>query len=240
MSNYWKEEQNIDPAFQREQSDFPVEDVSVAAAVANAQSRNLNQLPNQINSQISNQIPNQVPNQLPNQLNPLPNQINPINNINEPLGHGMVNSSSNPDTNTGTNPPNKSNSTSSSGSGEGEGEGAVPANSPKLQSPDTASSYRNRPVSGTKRAAQNRSAQKAFRQRKDRYVKELEQLFQENKQLKQTIEELRAENLQLRDYTIMLQSRIIEYQPNNLNQNHEVPAPPVMFNNKIFNPEKPT
>lgn len=98
---------------------------------------------------------------------------------------------------------------------------------------------RVRPVSNTKRAAQNRNAQKAFRQRKEKYIKDLEATAAEVTQLKQTIEELRAENLQLRDYTLVLQSRVIELSPSNHagGNNAElagVPTPPVVFNNKVF------
>jgi hypothetical protein len=71
----------------------------------------------------------------------------------------------------------------------------------------------SRRVSNTKRAAQNRSAQRAFRQRKDKYVKELESRAAEVEHLKQTIEELRHDNLQLRNYTLALQSRVIELSP---------------------------
>ncbi|RLV88044.1 putative transcription factor kapC [Meyerozyma sp. JA9] len=77
----------------------------------------------------------------------------------------------------------------------------------------TAVTRGNRPVSNTKRAAQNRSAQKAFRQRKEKYIKDLEAQAAEVNQLKQTIEELRADNLQLRDYTLALQSKVIELSP---------------------------
>lgn len=74
-----------------------------------------------------------------------------------------------------------------------------------------------RPLSNTRRAAQNRSAQKAFRQRKERYIKELEAQAADAANLKQTIEDLKSENLRLRDYTIVLQSRIIELGSNNFN-----------------------
>ncbi|CAK7897113.1 hypothetical protein CAAN1_04S04016 [[Candida] anglica] len=100
---------------------------------------------------------------------------------------------------------------------------------------------KRRPVSGTKRAAQNRSAQKAFRVRKEKYIKDLEQQAAEANQLKQTIEELRAENLQLRDYTLALQSRVIELSPSHPPQGQDhVPAPPaaVFSGNKMFNQEK--
>ncbi|WEJ94707.1 hypothetical protein PSN45_002201 [Yamadazyma tenuis] len=74
----------------------------------------------------------------------------------------------------------------------------------------TSTSLPSRPVSGTRRAAQNRSAQKAFRQRKQRYIEELEATAEEVQGLKRTIEDLKTENLRLRDYTIALQGRIIE------------------------------
>lgn len=70
-----------------------------------------------------------------------------------------------------------------------------------------------RMLSGTKRAAQNRNAQKAFRQRREKYVKELEATAAEVPELHKTIEELRRENIQLRDYTLALQSRLIEMTP---------------------------
>lgn len=70
-----------------------------------------------------------------------------------------------------------------------------------------------RRVSSDKRAAQNRQAQKAFRQRREKYIKDLEAQVAEVSQLKQTIEELRNENLQLRDYTLALQSKLLEMNP---------------------------
>lgn len=73
---------------------------------------------------------------------------------------------------------------------------------------------RRQKLSTTKRAAQNRNAQKAFRLRREKYVKELESTASEVAQLHKTIEELRQENLQLRDYTLALQSRLIELSPN--------------------------
>ncbi|KAG7193818.1 uncharacterized protein KQ657_000512 [Scheffersomyces spartinae] len=70
-----------------------------------------------------------------------------------------------------------------------------------------------RRISSDKRAAQNRQAQKAFRQRREKYIKDLEAQVAEVSQLKQTIEELRNENLQLRDYTLALQSKLLEINP---------------------------
>ncbi|KAK7676528.1 hypothetical protein QCA50_020497 [Cerrena zonata] len=91
-------------------------------------------------------------------------------------------------------------------------------------------SHNGRPISGTKRAAQNRNAQKAFRQRKDKYVKDLEATAREVVHLKETIEELRAENLQLRDYTLELQGKVIALSLNREREGERVPTPPLSFN----------
>lgn len=85
----------------------------------------------------------------------------------------------------------------------------VAADSGALGAPAPARQY-PRQVLTTKRAAQNRNAQRAFRQRKEKYIKELEAKAAETDVLKQTIEELKAENMQLRDYTLQLQLRVIE------------------------------
>lgn len=68
----------------------------------------------------------------------------------------------------------------------------------------------NRPVLTTKRAAQNRNAQRAFRQRKEKYIKELEIRAAEADELRKNLNDVRQENLQLRDYTLVLQSKVIE------------------------------
>lgn len=65
-------------------------------------------------------------------------------------------------------------------------------------------------LTGTKRAAQNRNSQRAFRKRKEKYVKELEATAAEVGQLQKTIEELRRENHELRDYTMALQSEVLK------------------------------
>lgn len=56
-----------------------------------------------------------------------------------------------------------------------------------------------KPLRNTKRAAQNRSAQKAFRQRREKYIKNLEEksklfdgLMKENSELKKMIESLKS------------------------------------------------
>ena len=101
-----------------------------------------------------------------------------------------------------------------------------------------------RQVLTTKRAAQNRNAQRAFRQRKEKYIKELEAKAAETDVLKQTIEELKAENMQLRDYTLQLQLRVIELGlAPSLGQNAvgaseaqagmPPPPPPLIFNQRL-------
>lgn len=85
-------------------------------------------------------------------------------------------------------------------------------------------SRNGRPLSGTKRAAQNRMAQRAFRQRKEIYIKDLEERAKEVDALKQTIENLKEENTQLRNYSLALQAKLIE-QP-------DVPSPPNVFNTR--------
>ncbi|KAI9887637.1 MAG: hypothetical protein M1823_000501 [Watsoniomyces obsoletus] len=91
-----------------------------------------------------------------------------------------------------------------------------------------------RELSQTKRAAQNRAAQvspfratvtqfihglidrfslsrqRAFRSRKDMYIKSLEEDRKENLNLKEEIKGLHRENWGLRSYVIMLQARLIE------------------------------
>lgn len=79
-----------------------------------------------------------------------------------------------------------------------------------------------RPLSQSKRAQQNRAAQRAFRQRKELYIKDLETKVGELKSVKETMEALRAENQELRDYILALQSRWI-------NQPGGVPTPPAVY-----------
>ncbi|KAI4202245.1 MAG: hypothetical protein LQ348_001537 [Seirophora lacunosa] len=76
-----------------------------------------------------------------------------------------------------------------------------------------------RELSTSKRAAQNRAAQRAFRQRKEGHIKELEAQVKDYNSLSDSFKVLQNENYQLRDYIINLQSRLIESQG-------EVPQPP--------------
>lgn len=95
---------------------------------------------------------------------------------------------------------------------------------------ETPLSRNGRALTNTKRAAQNRSAQRAFRQRKEQHIRELEAQVKEVDSLKQTIESLRQENTQLRDYSLALQAKLIEH--------NDVPAPPVVFSNRIQSTKK--
>src|SRR5277367_5756851 len=65
-----------------------------------------------------------------------------------------------------------------------------------------------RVLAQSKRAAQNRAAQRAFRQRKDRYIKTLEQKATEYDLSHSIIADLRKENVYLRDYVVRLQNEV--------------------------------
>ncbi|KUJ14443.1 uncharacterized protein LY89DRAFT_139123 [Mollisia scopiformis] len=69
-----------------------------------------------------------------------------------------------------------------------------------------------RELSQSKRAAQNRAAQRAFRQRKEGYIKKLEEQVRDLHNLEDNFKALQAENYSLREYIIHLQSRLIESQ----------------------------
>lgn len=87
------------------------------------------------------------------------------------------------------------------------------------EEPDTAASpneddddetSRKKALARAKRAAQNRNSQRAFRKRKELHLKELEAAATEVKELQKTIDELRRENHELRDYTMALQSEVLK------------------------------
>ncbi|KAI5782758.1 hypothetical protein EDC01DRAFT_227554 [Geopyxis carbonaria] len=79
-----------------------------------------------------------------------------------------------------------------------------------------------RELSTSKRAAQNRAAQRAFRQRKEGYIKKLEEQVRDFSAMQESYKQIQAENYQLRDYIISLQSRVIESQGEDA-----LPPPPV-------------
>ena len=91
-----------------------------------------------------------------------------------------------------------------------------------------------RELSTSKRAAQNRAAQRAFRQRKEEYIKQLKDQVKEFEQLCEMYKTLQTENYQLRDYIINLQSRLLETQGEippapagvDLSRSHAETAPP--------------
>ncbi|CEP10236.1 hypothetical protein [Parasitella parasitica] len=65
-----------------------------------------------------------------------------------------------------------------------------------------------RAVIPSKRAAQNRAAQRAFRQRRERYVKELEKKAKLMDEWKAEMEQLRQQNKELREYNMNLEKQI--------------------------------
>ncbi|EMC93002.1 hypothetical protein BAUCODRAFT_269899 [Baudoinia panamericana UAMH 10762] len=67
-----------------------------------------------------------------------------------------------------------------------------------------------RELSQSKRAAQNRAAQRAFRQRKEGYIKKLEEQVKEFQNMESNYRQLQNENYQLREYILNLQSRLLE------------------------------
>jgi len=76
----------------------------------------------------------------------------------------------------------------------------------KAETPQTTSG--GRVLASSKRAAQNRAAQRAFRQRKERYIKSLEQKATEYDLSSGIIQDLRKENIYLRDYVVRLQNEV--------------------------------
>ncbi|KAI7781718.1 hypothetical protein LA080_014484 [Diaporthe eres] len=80
-----------------------------------------------------------------------------------------------------------------------------------------------RELSQSKRAAQNRAAQRAFRQRKEGYIKKLEQQVREFGEMEQHYKNIESENYALREYILHLQSRLTDAQV-------EPPQPPPNVN----------
>jgi len=76
-----------------------------------------------------------------------------------------------------------------------------------------------RELSTSKRAAQNRAAQRAFRQRKEQYIQSLKDQVKEHQNLAANYETIQKENFQLRQYIITLQARLLE-------SHTELPPPP--------------
>ncbi|KAL8872154.1 MAG: hypothetical protein Q9174_002165 [Haloplaca sp. 1 TL-2023] len=87
-----------------------------------------------------------------------------------------------------------------------------------------------RELSTSKRAAQNRAAQRAFRQRKEGHIRQLESQVKEHNDLIEMNKTLQSENYALRDYIISLQGRLIE-------SHGEFPQPPP---NLEISPQRPS
>ncbi|KAI7639497.1 hypothetical protein KC319_g14382, partial [Hortaea werneckii] len=79
-------------------------------------------------------------------------------------------------------------------------------------SPGQSGKAGKRELSTSKRAAQNRAAQRAFRQRKEGYIKKLEEQVKDFQNMEQNFRSLQNENYQLREYILNLQSRLLETQ----------------------------
>ncbi|KAJ4300393.1 hypothetical protein N0V88_003067 [Collariella sp. IMI 366227] len=84
----------------------------------------------------------------------------------------------------------------------------------------SADGKKKRELSQSKRAAQNRAAQRAFRQRKEGYIKKLEQQVRDFGEIEVSYKVLQNENYVLRDYVVALQSRLLAV------QGDYPPAPP--------------
>ncbi|KAL7628902.1 hypothetical protein AAE478_000418 [Parahypoxylon ruwenzoriense] len=80
-----------------------------------------------------------------------------------------------------------------------------------------------RELSQSKRAAQNRAAQRAFRQRKEHYIKKLEQQVRDYGEMELSFKAIQNDNYALREYVIQLQSRLLDLQV-------ELPQPPPNVN----------
>ncbi|KAI0380041.1 hypothetical protein F5Y04DRAFT_104850 [Hypomontagnella monticulosa] len=80
-----------------------------------------------------------------------------------------------------------------------------------------------RELSQSKRAAQNRAAQRAFRQRKEHYIKKLEQQVRDYGEMEHSFKAVQNDNYALREYVIQLQSRLLDLQV-------ELPQPPPNVN----------
>ena len=75
------------------------------------------------------------------------------------------------------------------------------------------------PILGTKTSSEADLLQRAFRQRKEGYIKKLEEQVKEFQTMEQNYRILQNENYQLREYILNLQSRLLE------NQSDFPPAP---------------
>lgn len=78
------------------------------------------------------------------------------------------------------------------------------------EEPEKPELHQGRPVSNTKRAIQNRAAQKAFRERRKARIKQLESDSAQFKDCQVLVAALKKENEHLKDYILALQSKLID------------------------------
>ncbi|KAK4517523.1 uncharacterized protein ATC70_000862 [Mucor velutinosus] len=83
-----------------------------------------------------------------------------------------------------------------------------PAQAHELDNPKN-SKGSNRAVIPSKRAAQNRAAQKAFRQRREQYIKDLEIKAKEMEDWQEEMDKLRKENGELRERVAALENQVV-------------------------------
>ncbi|KAL1977802.1 hypothetical protein VTN31DRAFT_661 [Thermomyces dupontii] len=106
----------------------------------------------------------------------------------------------------------------------------APAQAPPQEQPRKTTGKRE--LSTSKRAAQNRAAQRAFRQRKENYIRTLEEKVKQLDALTESYKQMQNENYQLREYIISLQSRLIDSHndvpeaPSNIDLTQPRPEPP--------------
>lgn len=89
-----------------------------------------------------------------------------------------------------------------------------------------------RELSQTKRAAQNRAAQRAFRHRKETYIRQLEEQNKNFLNMEKAYKGLQSENYALRDYVITLQARLLD-------ATGDFPPPPPNVNINAPNTQQP-
>jgi len=83
-------------------------------------------------------------------------------------------------------------------------------------------------LANTKRAAQNRAAQRAFRQRKESHIQTLKDQVKDYENVKQHVIDLEKENGSLREYIITLQHELLR------SGNSSFPAPPPSLNSETL------
>ncbi|KAK6347803.1 hypothetical protein TWF718_005628 [Orbilia javanica] len=89
-----------------------------------------------------------------------------------------------------------------------------------------ADSRQKRELNTSKRAAQNRNAQRAFRARKEEYIKSLESKVRDYEAVEERNAALEGENAALRQYIMHLQRRLLDH----LGEGEALPDPPAGLN----------